>query len=365
MRILFLSLFLFVGIFFPTIDSNAQQLGVGDKVPTLELDEYLQNPTRNFDYRDIKGQSLVLAFWATWHAPSIKMIPHLDELAKQFDTELIHFMSITYEDKAAVTHFLKTHTIDGWIGLDKDRSVHKMFGIYSIPKTVLISPSGRISAITKTSQVDARILKKLIAGDSIAIQTNNTPTYTDSSIINTYDGIYSSSSTSVKDLLQTAYRYLPARIIAPDSILNTRLNISIQSSGTIEDGFYTNIQNTLKHSLAVTIKQEIRNTDVYILTSPNGVINGLRVHKSPIVRTSKAKGVIAASAAPIIGLVKQLEEILGIPVVDGTGFKDNYDWALTFDDDNPASVVNSVKEQLGLNMKLEKKDIEMLVVKAK
>lgn len=365
MRNLFLSLFLLVGIFFPTIDSNAQQLGVGDDVSTLELEEYLQAPKQHYDYEDFKDKALVLAFWATWHAPSIKMIPHLNELAKQFEIEPIHFVSITYEDKAAVTHFLKTHAINGWIGLDNDRSVHKMFGIYSIPRTVLISQSGKIVAITETNQISAEILEQLLTNDSIAIQSNNKPTTTDSSVISKFDGVYSSSSSTVNDLLQTAYRYSPARIIAPDTMLNTRLNISIQSAGSRKDGFYNDIQNALKHSLRITVKEEIRNTEVYVLTAPKGVTQGLRVHNYPIIRTSSTKGVIAASGAPINGLVKQLEEILGIPVVDGTGFKDNYDWVLTFDHDNPTSVANSVKEQLGLNMVLEQKDIEMLVVKAK
>ncbi len=128
---------------------------------------------------------------------------------------------------------------------------------------------------------------------------------------------------------------------------------------------YPVIQNTLKNSLGVRIRQEIRTTDAYVLTAPDGVTKGLRIYNPLIIRTSAAEGVIAASGAPIYGLVKQLEEILKIPIVDKTNFQDNYVWAVTFDGDKPTSIVDSVRKQLGLNLKLEKRDIEMLVVESK
>lgn len=344
-------------------EGHAQELGVGDQLHTLELEEYLQAPKPHYRYESLRDRALVLTFWATWHAPSIKWIPHLNNLYEQFRTEPIHFISITFEKRLPVEHFLERHPVKGWIGLDGNHSVHKMFGVGAIPRTILISPSGRVAAIARASELNAEILENLIKENPLAVQPEKIPTYTDTSMINRYSGIYSSGSTSVSDLLQTAYRYSPSRIIAPDSILKMRLNISIEAPGTKEHEFYTVIQNSLKRTLGVEIKTEIRSTDAYILTAPEGVTKGLRIHESLIIRTSMAKGVIAASGAPVNGLTKQLEELLEVPVVDRTNFNDNYAWAVTFDGDNPASVVKSVREQLGLNLTLVKIDMEMLVVK--
>lgn len=358
---------LFIGLLLLADDLHAQELGVGDQLSTLELEEYLQAPKQHYHYEDLKDQGLVLAFWAPWHAPSIKWIPHLNNLCKQFETAPIRFISITYKGRSSVEHFLERHPIEGWVGLDDGWSTHETFGISdgTLPRTVLIDPSGKVAAITRPNELNAEILEKLIRGDSIAIQSKKIPTYTDSSMINTYDGIYSSDSTSVNNLLQIAYGYSPSRIIAADSILNTRLSISIKAPETASNEFYTAIENTLKNHLGVKIKREIRNTDVYVLTAPKGVTKGLRIHNPLLIRTSKAKGVIAASGAPAYGLVKQLEEILEVPVVDKTDFQDNYAWAVTFDGDKPTSLVDAVTEQLGLNLKLEKRDIEMLVVESK
>lgn len=358
-------LLLMVSILTSNNDLRAQKLGVGDQVSSLDLEEYLQASKQHYHYEDLKDQALVLAFWAPWHAPSIKWIPHLNNLYKQFETAPIRFISITYESGPIIEHFLERHTIKGWVGLDRNRSVHKEFGIFTIPGTVLISPSGKVAAVTRPEEVNAQILENLIQGNPIAIQSKRVPTYTDSSRISTYNGTYSSTSIPAHDLLQTAYRYSPSRIIAPDSILNTRLNISIKAPETANNDLYPVIQNTLKNALGVRIRQEIRTTDAYVLTAPDGVTKGLRIYNSLIIRTSAAEGVIAASGAPIYGLVKQLEEVLKVPVVDKTNFRDNYVWVVTFDGDKPTSVVDSVRKQLGLNLKLEKRDIEMLVVESK
>jgi len=358
---------LFIGFLLLADDLHAQEPRVGDQLSALELEEYLQAPKQHYHYEDLEGQALVLQFWAPWNAPSIKSIFHLNTLSRAFKTKPVRIISITYEDRSLVEHFLERHPIEGWVGLDDGWSTHEAFGISddTIPRTVLIDPSGKIAAITRANKLNTEILEKLIRGDSIAIQTKKVPTYTDSSMINTYDGIYSSSSTSVNDLLQIAYRCSPSRIIAPDKILNTRLNISIRAPETGNDEFYTAIQNTLKNHLGIKIKREIRNTDVYVLTAPDGVTKGLRIHNPLLIRTSKARGVIAASGAPVNGLTKQLEEILEVPIVNKTNFTDSYAWAVTFDGDNPTSLVDAVKEQLGLNLELEKKDIEMLIVKSK
>ncbi len=112
MRKVVIPLLLLIGILHTSKnDLHAQELGVGDQVSSLDLEEYLQASKQHYRYEDLKDQALVLSFWAPWHAPSIKWIPHLNNLYKQFETAPIRFISTTYESRPMVEHFLKRHTI--------------------------------------------------------------------------------------------------------------------------------------------------------------------------------------------------------------------------------------------------------------
>ena len=56
-------------------------LMVGDPAPAIQVAEWVQGkPVAKFE----PGQTYVVEFWATWCGPCRKMIPHLNELSKQY-----------------------------------------------------------------------------------------------------------------------------------------------------------------------------------------------------------------------------------------------------------------------------------------
>jgi thiol-disulfide isomerase/thioredoxin len=58
---------------------------VRNKLPLLQATDLLQAPPgTKLDAGSIRGNVVILEFWATWCGPCVVAIPHLNELAEEF-----------------------------------------------------------------------------------------------------------------------------------------------------------------------------------------------------------------------------------------------------------------------------------------
>ena len=138
---------------------------IGDRAPELAIETMLKGPTDNdLSWEALKGQAIVLEFWATWCGPCIGAIPHLNELAEEFSDQPVRFVSITDEEESTIEPFLKSQPIAGWVGLDLDRSVFRDYAVLGIPATVLVDREGVIQAVTQPHHVTKTVLLDLLAG---------------------------------------------------------------------------------------------------------------------------------------------------------------------------------------------------------
>lgn len=104
MRIFFILLFSFVS--FST--SFAMPLAIGDTAPDWEL-EAGDGSSVNF-YADSKEQVSVIIFWATWCPYCATLMPHLDNVYRQYRNKGVKFYAVDiYEDGAIdpITYFDK------------------------------------------------------------------------------------------------------------------------------------------------------------------------------------------------------------------------------------------------------------------
>ena len=90
---------------------------IGQLAPKLIFGRMIQG---QFDSVS-SGKPLLLEFWATWCGPCVANIPHLNQLAEQFEPRGVEFVSITSEDANTVERFLKTHPMRGIVALDSDQ----------------------------------------------------------------------------------------------------------------------------------------------------------------------------------------------------------------------------------------------------
>ncbi len=133
-------------------------------------DEWLDMETPDFSVKDLdgteiqlselRGQRVVLDFWATWCPPCRREIPHFIKLANTFDSNDLVIIGISSESNETLRSFAKKKNINYTLAVDGDLP-SPYANIISIPTTFFIDRQGVIRNIV-TGYHDFDKLKALI-----------------------------------------------------------------------------------------------------------------------------------------------------------------------------------------------------------
>lgn len=104
---------------------------------------------------DLRGNVVLLEFWATWCGPCIETIPHMNKLVDKFQGRPVRFISVTDEKAATVRAFMADHPMKAWIALDPSERLSEAFHVRGIPRAILIDPYGIMRHITDPRFLDA------------------------------------------------------------------------------------------------------------------------------------------------------------------------------------------------------------------
>ena len=360
-----------------------EQSLIGQTAPELDIEKYLQAPEGEKSLSALKGKVVVLEFWATWCAPCVAEIPHLNQLSEEFHDKQVQFISITDEDEDVIAPFLKRQEMKSWIGLDTDRSAFEAYGVRGIPRTFLIDPKGIIATSLHPVGLSSDMIKKVIKGEKIerpklpkpkTVENEGTDPIFKISIAPTEkEGGRSSSkiskgykqreaeSNTLHQILSMAYGVPTTRIIGPKALLESRYEISVRLP---TNQFELLFQQALTASLQLRVSNQKKSVEVFVLTAGEDSAEKLKpsLMGSGGSMTRSGRGKIKTMNGEISRLAQSLEHALERVVEDGTGIEGKYDWEITYDKDDPNSVLAALKEQLGLQIRKEQREIEFLVV---
>jgi len=138
--------------------------------------------------------------------------------------------------------------------------------------------------------------------------------------------------------------------------------------GTVEknEDIWPTIAGALEKSFAVRIRRTRRELNVWVLSASPG--------KAPkLTPTVEERGVRYASCLPeywtchgytVAELTRELvEKCLHWIIVDETGLAGRYDFELPVHEDDPSTVISGIK-QLGLQLRMEKRSIDVVVIES-
>jgi cytochrome c biogenesis protein CcmG, thiol:disulfide interchange protein DsbE len=115
---------------------------VGNTIPDFSVTS-LEGNTINKE--SLKGETVVLNFWASWCTPCMSEIPELKDLAAHSKVKVV---GIALDEKGleTVKPFVEAHKINYTVGIGSQDMFQEFNGV-GIPYTLVLDPSQRIVKI--------------------------------------------------------------------------------------------------------------------------------------------------------------------------------------------------------------------------
>ena len=108
--------------------------------------------------RSLRGQVVLVNFWATWCPPCRKEMPDLQTLYNRFKDQGLLILAISDEDASKVGPFVAERNVTYPILLDPGRKVNELFQIEGIPKSFVYDRNGKLVA----QSIDMRTQKQFL-----------------------------------------------------------------------------------------------------------------------------------------------------------------------------------------------------------
>ena len=125
--------------------ASVDPLRTGAPAPVFALQSSSGKPVA---LADLKGQIVLVNFWASWCGPCRKELPILEQLNRQYRTKGVTLVGVNVEpDTAAAVDWLKATPVSFPILFDVDSKVSKLYQVEGMPNTVILDRAGKVRYI--------------------------------------------------------------------------------------------------------------------------------------------------------------------------------------------------------------------------
>lgn len=107
----------------------------------------------------------VLEFWATWCAPCVKSIPHINKLANHF-RGTVSFVGVSSETKQKVSSFVKKKPMEYGVAVDQSKQMQSAIACSAIPLALVIGDDNIVRWQGSPSKLTKQIIQQVIDADN-------------------------------------------------------------------------------------------------------------------------------------------------------------------------------------------------------
>lgn len=117
----------------------ASMPSIGDAPPELVAEDWI-NTDGPLTLDALRGDVVVVEFWATWCSPCVAGIPHLNELHEKDKADGLRIVSFTNQSRSHVEEFMKEKPMHYALGTGSELS--RRYGVTSIPYAFVVGRDG-------------------------------------------------------------------------------------------------------------------------------------------------------------------------------------------------------------------------------
>lgn len=142
-------------------------VNVGDVAPDFAV---TMLDGRTIKLSELRGNVVMVCFWATWCPPCRQELAHLQEgVIDQFAGEKFVVLPISRgEERAVVEKFIVDNGYKFGVGLDSDRAIYDLYASNYIPRTFIVDKEGKV--VYRTAGYDEVIAKEVNAAITKALK---------------------------------------------------------------------------------------------------------------------------------------------------------------------------------------------------
>lgn len=118
---------------------------------------------RPLSLSQLRGQTVLVSFWATDCRPCLREMPALAEIYGKLRLHGLEIIAVAmaHDTPARIYDFSQRYALPYPIALDLDGKLARRFGVQAIPRAFLISPDGEIVADI-VGEIDMRALEERV-----------------------------------------------------------------------------------------------------------------------------------------------------------------------------------------------------------
>jgi peroxiredoxin len=123
----------------------AASVGPGSAAPGFQLPAAAGNPV---GMDDLKGQVVLINFWASWCGPCRQEMPLLEQMYRKYKAAGFTLLGVNVEPKSVdALGFLKSTPVSFPILFDTQSKVSTLYEVSGMPSTVIVDRKGKVRYI--------------------------------------------------------------------------------------------------------------------------------------------------------------------------------------------------------------------------
>jgi cytochrome c biogenesis protein CcmG, thiol:disulfide interchange protein DsbE len=113
------------------------------RVGAAAPDFTVRDSDRAVKLSQLKGQVVVLNFWATWCPPCVEELPSLMQMQQRMKSKGVTVLAVSIDaDEGSYRQFLKDHNVNLLSVRDPDQKSSGLYGTFKFPETYIVDRNG-------------------------------------------------------------------------------------------------------------------------------------------------------------------------------------------------------------------------------